>query len=396
MMKKIALILVLAALGWTACVPGNKKITSGNALQGLASPIRLQLDTTRVWLTDYFPDAAGIESILWNGITWQADSAGMLILTGAPYSAVSNLHVIYAGNAYDIPVFSTNKVRYTFTYKPSRADVSALELSGSMNGWNRKASPLVKNGDTWSIEFVLTQGLYQYRIWEDGQEMMDASNPSTISNGMGGLNNTFRAGTEQSERPVMITSETDGSSITLLDLDTCKNVYAYLDNELIQSSLQNGKIRIQVPNKASDRARSHIRVFADNGLQRYNDVLIPLEHGKVVTSAAQLNRKDLRNTVMYFVMVDRFVDGDSTNNRPTLDPAIHPKANNLRGDLQGITQKIKDGYFENLGINTIWISPITTNAEGAWGLWNKGVESKFSAYHGYWPTALRSIEWTTC
>jgi glycosidase len=169
-------------------------------------------------------------------------------------------------------------------------------------------------------------------------------------------------------------------------------VLAYWENQLIPSSIANGQITLQLPKEANTKARSHMRVFADNGVQRYNDVLIPLENGKVITSAAALKREDLRNTVMYFVMVDRFVDGEPGNNRPTPDSTIHPKANNLGGDLQGITQKIKDGYFEKLGINTIWISPITTNAEGAWGLWDNGVKSTFSAYHGYWPTALRSID----
>ncbi|MFM7727360.1 MAG: alpha-amylase family glycosyl hydrolase, partial [Flavobacteriales bacterium] len=149
---------------------------------------------------------------------------------------------------------------------------------------------------------------------------------------------------------------------------------------------------IQGPPEAAQIERTHLRVYADDGNQRFNDILVPLQKGMPVINAAQLNRKDLRNSVMYFAMVDRFMNGDTANDRPTADPSIQPKANNLGGDLQGITKKIKDGYFAQLGVNTIWISPITTNAEGAWGLWNKGVESKFSAYHGYWPTALRSID----
>jgi glycosidase len=316
----------------------------------------------------------------------------MVVLLGAAPAPLSNLSVTYAGHSFDLPVFATNKIRYTFTYTPSRADVGTVELSGSMNGWNRKASPLVNNGDSWSIELILNQGLYQYRIWEDGQEMLDASNLNTISNGMGGLNNTFQAGPVLTSQPMLFTEKVEGSTVVLLDGDVCKQVLAYWENQLIPSSVANGQITLQLPKEANTKARSHVRVFADNGLQRYNDVLIPLENGQVITSAAALKREDLRNTVMYFVMVDRFVDGEPGNNRPTPDSTIHPKANNLGGDLQGITQKIKDGYFEKLGINTIWISPITTNAEGAWGLWDNGVKSTFSAYHGYWPTALRSID----
>ena len=391
-MKKILFNLSLALTVLAACVAGKKDVKTANAIPGLASPIRLQLDTTRVYMTDYFADPSNIDSIVWNGTNWKTDSSGMVMLLGMAPSPISNLHVAYDGAAYDIPVFATNKIRHTFSYTPSREDVSAVELSGSMNGWNRKASPLVKNGDSWSVELVLNQGLYQYRIWEDGVEMMDASNPNTISNGMGGFNNTFVAGASSDKQPMMFTESASQKSITLIDGDACKHVFAYVDNQLVSTHLQAGKMVIDLPKSAAAKERSHLRVFADNGTTRYNDVLIPLKNGQAITNPAELTRSDLRNTVMYFVMVDRFVDGDPSNNRPTPDSTIHPKANNLGGDLQGITQKIKDGYFEKLGINTIWISPITTNAEGAWGLWDKGVKSTFSAYHGYWPTALRSID----
>jgi cyclomaltodextrinase len=391
-MKKPLFILSVALTFLAACASNHKEVKPAHAIQGLASPIRLQLDTTRVYMTDYFPETSKIESISWNGTNWNSDSTGLVILLGSAPSPVSNMNIIYEGGSYDIPVFATNKIRHTFTYKPSRPDVTTIELSGSMNGWNRKASPLIKNGDSWSVEMVLNQGLYQYRIWEDEIEMMDASNTNTISNGMGGFNNTFQAGTSTEKQPMMFTEHTSQNSITLVDADDCEHVFAYLDNQLIDTRKEPGKIIIDIPKSHSAKERSHLRVFADNGTTRYNDILIPLKNGQVITNPAELTRSDLRNTVMYFVMVDRFVDGDTSNNRPTDDSTIHAKANNLGGDLQGITQKIKDGYFEKLGINTIWISPITTNAEGAWGLWDKGVKSTFSAYHGYWPTALRSID----
>ena len=39
------------------------------------------------------------------------------------------------------------------------------------------------------------------------------------------------------------------------------------------------------------------------------------------------------------------------------------------GDLAGITAKIEEGYFDRLGVNTLWISPITQNPWDAWGLY---------------------------
>ncbi|MGB0175880.1 MAG: alpha-amylase family glycosyl hydrolase, partial [Owenweeksia sp.] len=81
---------------------------------------------------------------------------------------------------------------------------------------------------------------------------------------------------------------------------------------------------------------------------------------------------------MYFLMVDRFYNGNPKNDRPTPDKSIHPKANYYGGDLSGVAQKTEQGFFEDLHVNTIWLSPITQNPEDAWGYWDKGkTKSKF-------------------
>ncbi|NNE56268.1 MAG: alpha-amylase, partial [Flavobacteriales bacterium] len=57
------------------------------------------------------------------------------------------------------------------------------------------------------------------------------------------------------------------------------------------------------------------------------------------------------------------------------------------------SQVIESNYFAELGVNTIWISPITLNPDRAYGLWNKEVVSKFSGYHGYWPISSKIIDY---
>jgi glycosidase len=90
-------------------------------------------------------------------------------------------------------------------------------------------------------------------------------------------------------------------------------------------------------------------------------------------------------------MVDRFNNGNIQNDQPTKNPDILPKANYFGGDIEGIKKKISDGYFSNLGINTIWISPIVQNALGAYGEFPEPF-TRFSAYHGYWPTSFTKID----
>jgi glycosidase len=94
---------------------------------------------------------------------------------------------------------------------------------------------------------------------------------------------------------------------------------------------------------------------------------------------------------MYSLMIDRFYNANPDNDQPVDDPEIHPKANYYGGDIAGITKKITDGYFEALGINTIWVSPITQNPLGAYGLYPEP-RTKFSGYHGYWPISSSKVD----
>jgi cyclomaltodextrinase / maltogenic alpha-amylase / neopullulanase len=366
-------------------------------IAGLATPVRLNFDTTKVLLADYFPDVSGIDSISFKSVRYTFDKAkGEVMVLGNLNSPVGNMQVYYKGMAHDIPVFASEKVKHHIAYKATSPAVKEVEMSGSMNGWNRKATQLKLENGLWVTDLVLNPGLFQYRIWEDGKEMLDGNNPEKIDNGMGGFNSTFQAGSVNGEAPFIYTVLTGKSlkSITISAVVGVQNMeyVAYYNNELLTPFLTGGQVLVEIPERAKSDKVGYVRVYAHNGQQRSNDILVPVAKGEVVMNAQSLDRKDMHASVMYFMMVDRFNDGDASNNRPTNDPAILAKANNLGGDISGITQKIKDGYFKNLGVNTLWISPISRNAEGAWGLWDKGATSKFSAYHGYWPTALKEID----
>lgn len=93
---------------------------------------------------------------------------------------------------------------------------------------------------------------------------------------------------------------------------------------------------------------------------------------------------------IYFLLTDRFNDGDPTNNDPNgenygeRDPGEY-----YGGDFQGIIDKLD--YLDELGINTIWISPIVDNIN--FGLDTPTEEDiKYYAYHGYWAKNFEVIE----
>jgi glycosidase len=96
---------------------------------------------------------------------------------------------------------------------------------------------------------------------------------------------------------------------------------------------------------------------------------------------------DWRSAVMYFVFVDRFRNGDPSNDAPV--DGVEAAANYQGGDYQGVLDAIEEEYFTELGVNTLWLTVPMNNPSVA-GLGADG--HNYSAYHGYWPTDLQGVE----
>jgi alpha-amylase len=84
---------------------------------------------------------------------------------------------------------------------------------------------------------------------------------------------------------------------------------------------------------------------------------------------------------VYFIVTDRFNDGDKTNNNTFNRNKPTGKLRGFDGgDIRGIIQKLDEGYFTNLGINVIWMTPIVEQV-------HDGVDEGTGftyAFHGYW------------
>ena len=159
---------------------------------------------------------------------------------------------------------------------------------------------------------------------------------------------------------------------------------AMWQNERINEvAIDGNTIKVTIPEEANNYERSAIRVFAASESGRFNDVLLPLEYGAVVTEADQLRRTDHQAQILYSLMIDRFHNGNTANDWKINSPEVLDKVDYQGGDIAGITAKINEGFFTELGITTIWISPITQNPYDAWGQ-NVNPDTTFSGYHGYW------------
>lgn len=87
------------------------------------------------------------------------------------------------------------------------------------------------------------------------------------------------------------------------------------------------------------------------------------------------------NANVYFLLTDRFNNGDKTNDHTFNRNKTTGKLRGFEGgDIRGIIQKLDDGYFTNLGITVIWMTPIVEQI-------HDGVDegTGFSyGFHGYW------------
>ena len=160
---------------------------------------------------------------------------------------------------------------------------------------------------------------------------------------------------------------------------------ALWQNKTIEGvEIEDNTIRVAVPECAKNYGRSVVRIFAASEAGRFNDILLPLEYGNVVIDANDIRRQDSQAQVLYSLMIDRFNNGNTENDWKINSPEVLDKVDYQGGDLAGITAKIEDGFFADLGVTTIWISPITQNPYDAWGQ-NVNPDTKFSGYHGYRP-----------
>lgn len=131
-------------------------------------------------------------------------------------------------------------------------------------------------------------------------------------------------------------------------------------------------------------------------------IVVTDQYGNEYTTSVQVeitarNKKnaddfDWDESVIYFMVTDRFFDGNESNNTASGAKTYGKDNAGLYhgGDFAGITQKLD--YLEDLGINTIWITPIVENIPGV-TVTDTGKEDVpyNAAYHGYWASDFTKL-----
>ncbi len=263
----------------------------------------------------------------------------------------------------------------TFTWE---GEATSVEVSGEWDDWEVRTD-LTEVGGEWTASLNLDPGMYCYKLLVDDNWIFDPSEP--YRGYCGDFENSV-ARVADASKP-MFTHSIENSILTVLwhagsdggapDSTPFALATGLWDEEtwtwtLDLSTLPEGKNTLHITGEDVDGNQAE-------------DLLLPFWNGPQADFIWE-------DALIYMVMTDRFVNGDGTNDPLSTDAA--QGADWMGGDLSGVTQMIQSGYFADLGVNALWLTPFNTAADGTESAADE--QHQVSAYHGYWPVAAREID----
>lgn len=273
------------------------------------------------------------------------------------------------------------------TYKEAKPTAIEVAAAGEWNGFAQQKLSLGEDG-VWRLPLALAPGEYAYKLVVDGQYVLDPSTGYT----------KYSGGVENSDLRV------DDCNAPLLDLVSWKVTGAALDGALqITDGAGGNGIDASGLALTLDGAPLPARGFTPDGaIQLHADGLAT---GKHLIRANFNDRKgapakelylpfwiedqpfDWRDATLYFAMVDRFQNGDPSNDRPV--PGAPFQSNFQGGDFAGLKARIDAGWLDQLGIRALWISNPMKQPAGSW----PGSDGRqYTGYHGYWPASATEVD----
>jgi len=372
----------------------------------LIQPVNLLQDqTTKVLISDlFYCDNYDVVFSSSKNIDAGYD-ANTMEVSFTPKSNFSGLELVpfkLGDKTYQVPVKLTKSQKYLFTYKP-QAGEKQVNLFGQFNSWDRQNLQMkdTNNDGLLEIEIPLDAGRYEYKFYVDGKEVVDPANPDKVPNGMGDFN-SLRIIEESAVSKMflhVVGSERSNENLKLkfyfenLDRSMLLNkdwIVALFDNqEIPESEIQTSgrEITLTLNNKILTDNHS-VRIAVNRNGKNTNIQTVQLHDGIFAGSS---NKHSLHDNIIYSLMIDRFNNGDKSNDNPVKHDSLFAPANYQGGDIQGIIAKMEDGYFDKLGVNAFWISPVVDNTNNAYQEY-PAPHRFYTGYHGYWPVSANKVE----
>ena len=286
-------------------------------------------------------------------------------------------------------------VAHVFRFVPETS-ARPISIIGNFNDWSRK-NDILRDEDADGIfetTVHLEPEMYEYKFVMGDSDILDPENENIVSNNMGGWNSVLDlTGFKKKPSGQWIKSTQRGSylNFTFLTFDKSLPVetIAVWNNIPLHPDVVdpkgNGDVSINI-NNLNDGLLRIMGIDEQERVIRENHTII--KNG--IPLNANENKDDWHFKIIYSLMIDRFLDGDHSNTSKS-EEDIHPLTDFIGGDFAGIIQKLGEGYFSDLGMSAIWISPVQLQPNNPYTEWSFPNRT-YTGYHGYWPVSPRKID----
>ncbi|HOA13050.1 MAG TPA: alpha-amylase family glycosyl hydrolase [Myxococcota bacterium] len=266
-----------------------------------------------------------------------------------------------------------------------------VALRGEFNGWSETADVMTKVGAKWERTMSgLRAGDYAYKLFwrEGGKERWELDPDNPYTKWVGGTRNSMLR-VPDCDKPQLVLEQgpaVNGGRVTMkvramygrqrIELDAAQATVTR-NGTSISGTWDGDTGTFTIDDSGLEPGKyGYVFQVADTAGRRAEPLFVPLW--------VEDQAFDWRDATIYFVLTDRFHNGNTGNDLPVSDPKLDFKANWQGGDFAGLKQKIDAGYFDDLGVNCLWVSSPVMNTQGAfWG--SDG--HKYTGYHSYWPIA---------
>ncbi|QSQ15521.1 alpha-amylase family glycosyl hydrolase [Myxococcus landrumensis] len=283
------------------------------------------------------------------------------------------------------------KCDVVLTYAPQQSLSGPVYVAGEWNGFAAAGLRMEERGD--GVFTARLEGLeprdYGYRFVVGKQEVMDPQNPYSR---WVRAEEYSKLTVPDCRRPVLELRRFAVTPEGTLDVEVAyldgtdeagpdaEKVLLSLDGRPMPEALNRGTGRLRLHQEGLSKGKHHVKVVAMDATGRIAEPLY-------LPFWVEPERFRWESGPMYFAFTDRFRNARPENDGPVAD--VDPIANYAGGDFAGITEKLEEGYFDALGVRTLWISPVDQNPEGRF----IGTGGKYySGYHGYWPSQPRTTQ----
>lgn len=258
-----------------------------------------------------------------------------------------------------------------------------IGVAGSFNGFDARQAPLRPTEDGWRAALTLPPGRHRYRIEVDGRPFLDADNPVQVRHA--GVEWSLIDVADCSRPALRLTALThaDGVAEAVLQLERLDapldptSVRALVDGQPVDAVVEGDTIR---PDLRAPPGKHRLRIEGEDATGR------PIEPFEA-PYWSEAERFRWQDAIIYQVVLDRFAKDTPF----TPADRLRPPGERLGGTLNGLRAAIEDGYFEQFGINVLWISPLNQNPDGKW-IGVEGGPPRYESFHSYWPIAPRSVD----